>query len=154
MQKKLIILIIPILLLMGCTCSEEKEKVAYLEYKNDLENKESYSEEETIDFNIYFNIEKKSEELVNYSLMINNPKINMNNVKALLIHNFINEDVFPSVGIFDDPVTLKINTDDSIVLNGNIQTINDIINTEFKLYIEYIDDNNNVNKIYYKLNRG
>ena len=62
MQKKLIILIIPILLLMGCTSSEEKEKVAYLEYKNDLENKESYSEEETLDFNIYFNIEKKSEE--------------------------------------------------------------------------------------------
>ena len=78
----------------------------------------------------------------------------MNNVKALLIHDFLNEEAFPSVGIFDEPTKLQKDTEDKIVLNGNIQTTNDISSTKFKLYLEYTDDNNNLNKIYYEVNRG
>ena len=78
----------------------------------------------------------------------------MHNVKALLIHDFVNEEAYPSVGIFDSPKELQENSKDKIVLNGHIQTINDISNTKFKLYLEYTDDNNDLNKIYYEVNRG
>lgn len=152
---KKILLIIPLLfILIGCTNKQEEDKMAYLEYKNELEERNIFNGDENIDFNVYFNIEKIDEEITDYSLVIDNPKINMHKIKALLIHDFVNEDVYPSVGIFDEPKELNANSEDKVVLNGNIQTINDISNTKFKLYLEYTDDNNNLNKIYYEVNRG
>lgn len=153
-MKKLL-LIIPLLLVMvGCTNKSEENKIAYLEYKSELEETKDFNEEESLDFNIYFNIERINEEIVDYNLVIDKPKTNMHNIKALLIHDFVNEEAYPSVGIFDKPVELLIDTEDRIELNGNIQTINDITNTKFKLYLEYTDDNDNLNKIYYEVNRG
>ena len=74
---KKIILIIPILiLLVGCTTKEEENKIAYLEYKNNLEKREIFNGEESLDFNVYFNIERINEEIIDYNLVINNPKIN------------------------------------------------------------------------------
>lgn len=153
-MKKLLVIVPLLMLMVGCTNSSEENKIAYLEYKSELEEKETFNEEESLDFNVYFNIERINEEIVDYSLVIDKPKINMHNVKALLIYNFVNEEAYPSVGIFDKPVELLIDTEDRIVLNGNIQTINDITDTKFKLYLEYTDDNNNLNKIYYEVNRG
>lgn len=153
-MKKLLVIVPLLMLMVGCTNSSEENKIAYLEYKSELEEKDTFNEEESLDFNVYFNIERINEEIVDYSLVIDKPKINMHNVKALLIYNFVNEEAYPSVGIFDKPVELLIDTEDRIVLNGNIQTINDITDTKFKLYLEYTDDNNNLNKIYYEVNRG
>lgn len=153
-MKKLLVIVPLLMLMVGCTNSSEENKIAYLEYKSELEEKETFNEEESLDFNVYFNIERINEEIVDYSLVIDKPKINMHNIKALLIYNFVNEEAYPSVGIFDKPVELLIDTEDKIVLNGNIQTINDITDTKFKLYLEYTDDNNNLNKIYYEVNRG
>lgn len=153
-MKKIIILIPLLFVLVGCTNKEEENKMAYLEYKNELEERDIFNGEENLDFNVYFNIEKINEEITDYSLIIDNPKINMYNVKALLIHDFINEDAYPSVGIFDDTRNLNANSDDKIILNGSIQTINDISKTKFKLYLEYTDDNNDLNKIYYDVSRG
>lgn len=153
-MKKIILLIPLLFVLAGCTNKEEENKMAYLEYKNELEERDIFNGEENLDFNVYFNIEKINEEITDYSLIIDNPKINMYNVKALLIHDFINEDAYPSVGIFDDTRNLNADSDDKIVLNGSIQTINDISKTKFKLYLEYTDDNNDLNKIYYDVSRG
>lgn len=153
-MKKLLVVIPLLLVLIGCSNTSEESKIAYLEYKNELEEKEVFNEEESLDFNVYFNIERIDEEIIDYSLVIDSPIINMHNVKALLIHDFINEDAYPSVGIFDEPKELKEGSEDKIILNGHIQTINDISNTRFKLYLEYADDNGNLNKIYYALNRG
>lgn len=153
-MKKIILLIPLLFVLVGCTNKEEENKMAYLEYKNELEERDIFNGEENLDFNVYFNIEKVNEEITDYSLIIDNPKINMYNVKALLIHDFINEDAYPSVGIFDDTRNLNADSDDKIVLNGSIQTIDDISKTKFKLYLEYTDDNNDLNKIYYDVSRG
>lgn len=153
-MKKIILLIPLLFVLVGCTNKEEENKMAYLEYKNELEERDIFNGEENLDFNVYFNIEKINEEITDYSLIIDNPKINMYNVKALLIHDFINEDAYSSVGIFDDTRNLNADSDDKIVLNGSIQTINDISKTKFKLYLEYTDDNNDLNKIYYDVSRG
>lgn len=152
-MKKLI-LFIPLILLIGCTNEVEENKYAYLEYKNELQSQEVFSEEEDIDFNTYFNIIREDTEIVNYSVVINNPKINMHKVKALLIHDYVQEEVFPSIGIMDETVNLSKDSKDQIILKGKIQTTDNISNVNFKLYLEYIDDNNQENKIYYKVTRG
>ena len=151
-MKKILILIIPILLLTACTSNEE-DKIAYLEYKNELEKKEVFSSEDDLDFNVYFNVKKEGEEITNYSVLINNPKVNMHNVKALLIHNYMIDEAYPSVGILDSPVNLSVDTSDKIVLKGKIQTSEDISNVKYKLYIEYTDDDGNENKIYYDVKK-
>lgn len=152
---KKIALILPLfILLVGCTNKVEENKYAYLEYKNDLLEQETFNEEEDIDFNTYFNIEKENEEIVNYSITINNPTTNMYNVKALLIHDYVQDEAFPSIGILDSPVTLSKDSEDKIELKGTIQTTDDISNVKFKLYLEYIDDQGEENKIYYQVARG
>lgn len=144
------------LLLVGCSTKEEDEKYAYLEYKNDLETQKVYDDEDSLDFDTYFNIVRNREdnEVVDYSIVIDKPKVDMYDVKALLVHDYMNEDVFPSVGIFDAPVTLMKDSSDKIRLEGNIHTDSDTDNIKFKLYLEYTDDNGEENKIYYEVKRG
>lgn len=151
-MKKALLLAISLFLLVGCSTKEEDEKIAYLEYKNELEEVEDFTSE--VDFNTYFNILREDEETVNYSLIINNPKVNMNNVKALLIHDYSTEDAYPSVGIFDEPVSLSTLSEDSIILKGVITSNEDLSDVKFKLYLEYSDDDGELNKVYYDVKRG
>lgn len=151
MIKKMLIL--PVILLIGCTNKVEENKYAYLTYKSELQEHETF-DEEAVDFNTFFDIERINEEVVNYSMTINNPNINMYEIKALLIHDYVQEEAFPSSGIMEEPVSLLKGTDDKIELKGSIQTEEDISNVKFKLYLEYIDDNNEKNKIYYQVSRG
>ena len=142
------------MLLVGCTNKVEESKISYLEYKNVLQKQQVFNEEDKSDFNTYFNIKRENEEIIHYSITINNPTINMYKVKALLIHDYSQEEAFPSVGILDEPVELLTNSDNKIELKGKLQTIKDISNVKFKLYLEYIDDNGYENKIYYQVSRG
>lgn len=151
---KRILVILSLLLLAGCTNRVEEEKYAYLEYKSNLEEQEEFASQDSLEFNTYFDIERENEEVINYSLVIDGPKVNMNNVKALLIHDFMTEDVFPTVGIFDDAVTLRTDSEDKIILKGNIQTNKDISTVKFKLYLEYTSDDGTLNNIYYEVHRG
>ena len=153
-MKKLVVLIPLLILLVGCTNKVEENKIAYLEYKHELEAQETFNTEEEMDFNIYFNIDREDEEVVKYSILIDTPTIDMHNVKALLIHDYLQEEAFPSLGILDAPVELKKDTEDNIKLEGTIQTLEDISNVNFKLYIEYQDENGLENKIYYEVARG
>ena len=86
-----------------------------------------------LDFDIYFNIvrNKDDTEKVDYSIVIDRPEINMYNVKALLIHDYVIDDAFPSVGIFDTPIELLVNSGDKLELSGKIQTIDDISNIKY-----------------------
>ena len=151
---KKIILILPLIFIVGCTNDTEENKIAYLEYKSELQEHETFAVEEEINFNTYFNIKRENEEIINYSITINSPNINMHNVKALLIHDYVQEEVFPSIGILDEPVTLRKDSHDKIELKGTIQTTDDISNVKFKLYLEYIDEEGQENKIYYQVSRG
>lgn len=150
---KIFLLILPLILLMGCTNEVEENKYSYLTYKSELQEQEVF-DEEAIDFNTFFNIERVNEEVINYSLIINNPNINMYNVKALLIHDYSLEEAYPSSGIMDDAQDLLKDGNDKIKLEGTIQTVEDISNVQFKLYLEYTDDNGDTNKIYYQVSRG
>lgn len=151
-MKKIFLLVI-LILLVGCTNEVEENKYAYLNYKNNLQNQNDF-EETIVDFNTFFDIERINEEVLNYSLIINSPNTNMYNVKALLIHDYTQEEVYPSSGIIDEPIDLLKNTDKKIELKGTILTIDDISNVRFKLFLEYTDDSGQENKIFYQLSRG
>lgn len=151
---KKILLIIPILfLLFGCSNKVEDNKFAYIEYKNNLEKQEEFMDNDGLDFNTFFNIDRDGD-TVNYSLTINNPKINMHNVKALLIHNYNNNDIYPSIGIFDEPKELLESSNDNIKLEGSILSSDDLSDINFKLYLEYTNDEEVKEEIYYEVQRG
>ena len=142
------------MVLVGCTNEVEEEKNVYLTYKSNLQETEDLKSESELGFNTYFDVQKEGEEKINYSLVISDAKVDMYDVKALLIHDFMVDDVFPSVGIFDEPVQLLRNSDDEIVLSGSINSDSDISDIKFRLYLEYEDSNNLTNAIYYEVHRG
>ena len=151
---KKILLIIPLfLLLIGCSNKVEDNKFAYLEYKNNLEKQEDFTSSDGLDFNTFFNIDRDGD-TVSYSLVIDNTKINMHNIKALLIHNYDNIDVYPSIGIFNEPKELLKSSDDNIKLEGTILSADDISDIKFKLYLEYTNDEEEKEEIYYEVQRG
>ena len=138
-MKKLVVLIIPILLLTACTSNEE-DKIAYLEYKNELEKQETFSPEDELDFNVYFNISKEGEEITNYSILINNPKVNMHKVKALLIHNYIIDEAYPSIGIMDKPVELLKDNNNKIELKYNTENEAELIHSVIMASLDFKED--------------
>ena len=152
-MKKLMILVLPFVLLStGCTNVVEEQKNYYLTYKSNLTTKEDLNNTNELEFSTNFNLQRTSEK-TDYSLVISDPKIDMYDVKALLIHDFMIDDVFPSVGIFDEPVKLLAQSNDKIILNGSINSDKDIENIKFRLYLEYKDQNDLINAVYYEINR-
>lgn len=152
-MKKLLFIIPLFLLLIGCSSKHEDNKFAYIEYKNNLEKQDEFSNGDDLDFNTFFNIDRDGDK-VNYSLIINKPNKDMKDIKALLINDYASEDIYPSIGIFDEVKTIYKDSNDSIVLNGTIVSADDISNVNFKLYLEYINDDNQKEEIYYEVQRG
>lgn len=161
-MKKIVVLIF-IIFIVGCSNvkieqNEEisKEKEDYLAIKNELNNIEEYISDEELPCDITISVDRVNNEEISYRAIIDNPKIDMYNVRALLIHDYFTEDIFPSIGIFDNRENLLLNNEEvrGISLVGYIETTKDIeeLNLNIKLYIEYTDNEGNVKEIYYKLN--
>ena len=77
------------------------------------------------------NIDNVNENRIIYQVIIDNPKVDASNVKALVIHDAKTEDIFPSVGIVDEAINLNKQT--GIILMGYINKTEDI---NFKVLIE------------------
>ena len=152
MKKGYILLFLMLVLLMGCDNHKEEVKNDYLSMKSDLLKVTDFSSLEDINCDVSVFIDRIDDERVSYEMIVEIPREDMNNVRALLIHNYYTEQLFPSVGIFEDAVSLKTNSDDKITLKGEIETDNDIenLNLVLKLYVKYIDNNGNEKDIYYK----
>ena len=119
-MKKLLVLLC--FLLVGCSNS------VYDDYVKELKNSEASSE---VPFDIEFNIDNVNENRIIYQVIIDNPKVDASNVKALVIHDAKTEDIFPSVGIVDEAINL--NKQKGIILMGYINKTEDI---NFKVLIE------------------
>ena len=150
---KKILVIIFILFLTGCT--EDKntlEKNDYLVFKEKLlEQKEFTNKEDlVVDLNIY--TDRVNDEEIAYRVIIDNPKENMYDIKAIVVHNYFTDSIFPSIGIFDSPVDLIVNNDKlkGINLSGYINTTKDIKNLEVRVYLEYKNEIDETKVIYYK----
>lgn len=137
----------------GCENKEETTKNEYIAMKNETFNEKNYTKE-FLPVDIITTIDRVDEEDVSYKTTITNPKENMHNVKVLLVHNYYNEDIFPSIGIFDEPQELLVdNTKDTeLILKDTIKTTKNIskLGLELKLLIEYTNDAGEKKDIYYK----
>lgn len=161
-MKKLIMILLAAFI-VGCssvkietdnTIVEEKED--YLAIKDELNSVDKYISDENLPCDIKISLDRINKEEISYRAIIDNPKTDMYNIKALLIHDYFTEDIFPSIGIFDEAENLIVGNEKvrGISLVGYIETTNDIdkLDLNVKLYIEYSDSEGNIQKIYYKLN--
>lgn len=152
MKKFLIVLLFFSLLLIGCDNKEEIVKNDYLMFKSKLLSNDKFMDSQDINFSIVVKIDRINEEEISYEMIISNPSFNMYKIKALLVHNYYTEDIFPSIGILDDEVDYLKGSSNELILKGYIKTDKDIDNLdlELKLYFSYIDDFGNRKDIYYK----
>lgn len=149
--KKNITFLICIFALFGCTNKTKLEKDNYLVFKEELLEQENFTSKEELPFDLNISVDKINEEEVSYRAIIDNPKENMNNITALLVHDYINEEIFPSIGIFDDKINLIVGNNEikGINLVGYIKTEKEL-NLNLRLYVEYDNDLGEIKKIYYK----
>ncbi len=152
MKKFYILVFIILVIFTGCENKKEELKNEYLTMKSDLLKNSNFSSSDELPCDIEINIDRVDEEIVSYEVEIFNCRENMNNVKAILIHNYYSEDVFPSLGLFDKSINLVKDDNNSFSLKGDIKTSSDIDNLDLvlKLYIKYFDDNGMEKDIYYK----
>lgn len=153
MKKISILLLISLLFITGCETKEEATKKEYIAMKNATFDDENYKKEK-LPFDIVTTIERVDEEEINYQTTINNPKENMHNIKVLVVHNYYSEDIFPTIGVFDEPKELLVNNNDDkeIILKDTIKTTTNLskLNLELKMLIEYTNDLGEKKDIYYK----
>ena len=71
-----------------------------------------------------------------------------------LYYYFYHEDLFPSIGLFNEPRDLLVesNESDELVLMDTIQTTKNIskLGLQFKIWLEYTNFNGEKKDIYYK----
>ena len=146
-------ILISLLILTGCENEEETIKNKYIAMKNQTCDENNYQNEE-LPLEIITTIERIDEEAINYNVVIKEPRENMHDVKAMVVHNYYNEDVFPSIGVFDEPKDLLINNDETseLILKDTIKTTKNIskLDLELKIWIQYINDNGEKKDLYYK----
>lgn len=140
-----ILLIFISFIIIGCSKDDnvknketENNKEKYLKYVQKLKNIDESTKDMPFNVNVEYN--KVNENEVRFEVSIDNPKGTVKNIKALAIHNYQTDDIFPSVGIFDDSVTLvEGEKPEGIVLAGYIPYTDDIddLNVEVKVIIKY-----------------
>ena len=151
-MKKIVVLIF-ILFLTGCT--EDKftlEKNEYLVFKEKLLEQKKFTNKEDLVVDLNFSADRINAEEISYRVIIDNPKENMHDIKAIVLHNNFTDSIFPSVGIFDKSISLTLDNDEvkGITLTGYINSTKDIKDLELRLYLEYKNDLNEFKTIYYK----
>ena len=99
---------------------------------------------------VTFKVDEITEDYINYYALINRNGNVMKNIEALLIHDKETINSFPSIGIYDEDVSL-INEEDKIgvKLSGYLE-VNE--NTIFKLLLKYVDKDNVKKECYYIYN--
>ena len=140
---------------MFCGCENKKETVKedYIATKSNLIKKTNYTNKEDLPIEIVTSLNRINEEEVEYKVVLSKARKNMYDIKALVVHNYYNEDdVFPSIGLFDKKEELLIGDDKKLELTGIVKTSKNIseLDLELKVYVEYTDDDNKKKSIYYK----
>lgn len=145
-MKKVMVFII-YLFLCGCSSVNSSRKV-YNEYVDTLKGVKEEKMCSLIE--VTFKIDEITEDYINYYALINRNGNVMKNIEALLIHDKKTINSFPSIGIYDEDVSL-INEEDKlgVKLSGYLE-VNE--NTIFKLLLKYVDKDNVKKECYYIYN--
>ena len=146
-MKKIFWIITLVFLLSGCSKELTKEEIIYNDYVDKLKQEEK--SEDNLPFDLEIFVDKIIEKEVMYRVIIDNPKVSLRNIEALVIHDKYTEDVFPSTGIFESKLSLipgvinkTSNYVEGIILAGYIPYEGDInnLNATFKVLFKYEDD--------------
>lgn len=150
-MKKLLVLLMSIIILTGCSNNKtDNQKDIYVKYIKELNNVKKSSN--NIPFDIEVKYDKLIENEVRYQVIIDNVKENIYDIKALAIHNKETNDVFPSIGIFDEKQDLlKDQKPSGVILVGYIDYQGKIekFSCTIKLIIKYKDSNKKSHTVYY-----
>lgn len=133
-----------IFLLTGCNKVSDEYKT-YSSYVDELKNVSKSIESEEIKVEI--SVEELTKNYYNYKAIVDRNSNEMKDIEAILIHDKETEDAFPSIGIYEEKISLT-NEDKQkgIKLSGYIKDIEDIT---FKLLLKYKDSEGNNKKYYY-----
>lgn len=151
-MKKRILWILLLFVLVGCSTKEEDEKSDYIAIKSHLLEEETYTIGDELPLDIVVNIDRIDEEEVDYRVVFSNPKEDMHDIEAMVVHNYYNDDLFPTIGLFDSKGELLMGDKNTLELKDTIETNKNLssINLELKIYIKYKDKNGEKKEIYYK----
>ena len=117
-MKKLLIILV--LLLTACSNNN---------YNDFVKKASSSPETSDIPFDINFYIDDTDD--IIYQVIIDNPDYDLNDVKAIVIHDKKTKNAFPSIGVVDDTIDIN-DTTKGINLIGYVEKQD----LEFKVYIE------------------
>ncbi len=156
-MKKIGIVLILIMIICGCTNRLDENQLIYNSYVEELkELKSTNTAKDIVDIDI--KLEKSSNDEITYRVTIDNPKEKMKQVEAFVYHDQKTEDIYPSIGIFDEKVNLIPNlkekdekNTEGIVLVGYIKTKKEIedFHPTMKVMILYNNQENERQKIYF-----
>lgn len=151
MKKIIIVLLISIILLTGCSDKKlVEEKETYIKYIQNL--KKVTKSTKDIPFEIEVKYDKLTNDEVRYQVIIDGVKEDIKNIEAIVIHNKQTNDVFPSIGIFDEKQDLlKDKKPSGVILVGYIDYQGDIkdFKCKIKLLVKYETENKKSHKVYY-----
>lgn len=156
-MKKIGIVLILIMIICGCTNRLDENQLIYNSYVEELkELKSTNTAKDIVDIDI--KLEKSSNDEITYRVTIDNPKEKMKQVEAFVYHDQKTEDIYPSIGVFDEKVNLIPNlkekdekNTEGIVLVGYIKTKKEIedFHPTMKVMILYNNQENERQKIYF-----
>ena len=101
---------------------------------------------------IMFDVDRIDEENVKLKIIFSNPSENMREIRAMAIHNYYEEELFPTIGVFDEKKELLLDSDNELVLKSNIKTTKNVskLDLQFNVWFEYKNDSGELKEIFYK----
>lgn len=157
-MKKSLLMFLLLILVCGCSNINETEKDNYISLKKKIVNISEFTNIEEINFNIdYFVVKDDDGEKYQYSVVITPDSDDMYDVRAILVHNQMETDIFPSVGIFTEPYDLIVDDADvrGLSLEGEIETEKEFkdLDLELRLLVQYNDANGDFHEISYHMTK-
>ena len=145
-MKKVLIILLLIFCICGCTSSEKKE---YLNYIEELKSVEKSSKSYPFDIEVKY--DKLIDEEVRYQVILDDVKKDITDITIICYHDKETSDIYPSMGIFDEKATLlKDKKPSGLILVGYIRYKGDLgdFSTTMKVLVKY-KTNNKEYKVYY-----
>lgn len=137
-MKKICIFALFILAFLGGCEKKDSSLVAYEDCVNRLKEQKDFNSSEG--FSAKVSIQKITDDEIQYQFILDEVEFEMYDIQALIIHNKKTEDIFPSLGFFDNPAILLPNSDpQGIILVGYLPftLTEEEFEGEFKVYLAY-----------------
>ncbi|MGI6329739.1 MAG: hypothetical protein ACOXZR_02635 [Bacilli bacterium] len=156
---KKLLLIFLLILITSCSNDVKIEKEVYNQFLKEITNATEDKFNKTLPFDIDVSFDALKEIEIAYQVTIDNPRENIRNIKVIAVHDQETKDLFPTSGIFEEPLNLipnVVNLDSNyvkgIILVGYIPYTGYIENFtgEIKVLIEYEDDLSNLHQVFYR----